>query len=148
VERMSDGSTLISYGTGNPDVVEVRSDGSIRTSMTFAANQSSYRVIRQAYNPTVGVPHAAPARLALSAAVPNPFHATASLYLTLAHAGTVSLTVFDLEGRKVRDVLDRAPRGAGTYQVPVDLAGAPAGIYFARVTTEAGTASQRLVKID
>jgi hypothetical protein len=152
VQRLPDGHTLIGFGTGNPDAIEVAADGSKVMEVSLPVGQSSYRTLRQEWHPELaGVgpgPIGPRAAVSLSTNAPNPFRGRTELALNLAAAAHVTLQVFDLSGRKVLDVLNGEPRGPGLTRVTLDLAGRPAGMYFARVATEAGTASRRIVHVE
>jgi hypothetical protein len=141
VQRLENGNTLISWGTGATALTEVRPDGQKTVEMTLPAGIFSYRGFRFPYDGNVAVePEHAPGGLELSAASPNPSHGRANLTLTLAAPATVSLGIFDLSGREVRRGLDRVSLTAGVHALNVDLSGAPPGLYFCRVS--AGRASE------
>jgi hypothetical protein len=79
---------------------------------------------------------------------PNPARGAVALQLTLPRAGVVRLEVLDLSGRRMRAF---APRRfeAGTTELSWDGrddAGraAPAGVYWLRVSSDAGDASRRV----
>ncbi len=89
---------------------------------------------------------------ALSLAVAtNPFAVSTRLVYNLPSAGRVRLAVYDIAGRLVNDLVDRdAP--AGVHEVVwngTESRGAAvaSGIYFARLTTEEGAASQKLLYV-
>jgi hypothetical protein len=72
-----------------------------------------------------------------------------SLAFRLGEPSVARLTLFDLRGRVVRRLLDRQ-LPSGPYRVAWDAAGdegegLPAGIYFARLETERGSWSARMV---
>ncbi len=79
---------------------------------------------------------------------PNPFNPRTRLAFRLAAAGRVSLAVYDLQGRRVRTLLDEA-LPAGEYDVEWngrDGSGraVPAGTYFGRLTTPAGVQTRKM----
>lgn len=83
---------------------------------------------------------------------PNPFRTGTSIRFGLPRDARVRLTVFDATGRRVRRLLD-APRLAGPHAIHWDGrtdAGRslPAGTYFYRLDTGAGTASGRVLRVD
>jgi hypothetical protein len=89
-----------------------------------------------------------PTALALTAVVPNPFNPRTTVHFALPAAGGVTLTVFDLRGRRVRTLL-RGELTAGRHEVEWDgrVSGggeAAAGVYLLRL--EAG-GQARSVKI-
>jgi len=87
--------------------------------------------------------------LALGEPRPNPTRGMVALSFTLPRAGTLQLEVMDLSGRHVRAL---APRRfeAGTAELTWDGRddlgrSAPAGVYWLRVSGDAGDASRRVV---
>ena len=90
--------------------------------------------------------------LDLLAGAPNPFSRATRLTFTLAHAGPVSLRVFDVHGREVHTLV-RDRRGAGSHTVTWDGrdargACAPAGIYFLRLDADGRALARRILKLD
>ena len=85
----------------------------------------------------------APASLELSS-YPNPFNATALIRFSLPKAGEVKLVVFDALGRQAAVLADEM-RQAGSYSVAFDGRGLPSGIYFARIETNAGNRTQKMM---
>lgn len=78
----------------------------------------------------------------LGPAVPNPFNPTTEISFSLQDAGWTQLTVFSLDGRRVKTLVDEN-LGAGTYHTSWDGrndAGAQvaSGTYFYRMTTAKG----------
>ena len=91
-------------------------------------------------------------RLELSAPHPNPSRGFTALQLSLASESNVDLAVFDASGRRVTTLLSgRVPAGERSVTWDGREAGgrtAPAGLYFTRVVTEHGSASQRIVRVN
>ncbi len=86
---------------------------------------------------TAAPPDLAPA-FVLNQNHPNPFNPTTSIGFTLQEAGVVSLTIFDLAGRQVRQLLSDQPHAAGGHAVNwdgIDGAGWPvsSGVYLYRM---------------
>ncbi len=85
----------------------------------------------------------------LEANVPNPFNPSTSLRFNMSQPGVVRLSVFDLQGRKVRDVVNEW-REAGSHSVPwngkdgqgVSVA---SGAYIVRAETADGTDSRKVI---
>jgi hypothetical protein len=80
---------------------------------------------------------------------PNPFNPATTITYTLPRAMTVSLEVYSLRGRPVRR-LQHGPREAGTHHVAWDGTDqqrrpVPSGIYLARLVTEAGVETHKMV---
>lgn len=98
--------------------------------------------------PTVDAPPAGGAGLALAVG-PSPVRSDARFAFSTPRAGRVTLDVFDVNGRRVRRVLDET-RPAGEGAVPwaaVDESGARVapGAYFALLSSGGRTSSLRLV---
>jgi hypothetical protein len=78
-----------------------------------------------------------PPRIALAQNRPNPFETGTAIRFAIPERNEVTLSVFDIAGRKVRSLVE-GPLDAGEYTVTWngrDLAGEPvaAGIYFYRL---------------
>jgi hypothetical protein len=91
--------------------------------------------------------------LRLYAGQPNPFRESTVLRFDLLAASPARLAVYDLSGRSVRRLLDRAAAPAGAYALTWDGrddAGraVPGGIYFYRLETNQGAASARVVRLE
>ncbi len=63
---------------------------------------------------------------------PNPFRGQATMAYHVTQAGPVMLAVYDVQGRRVRTLVDGF-RAAGTYTEPFASAGLPAGVYGYRL---------------
>lgn len=87
--------------------------------------------------------------LALASPTPNPTTGPVRLAFTLPTRDAVRLSVYDLGGRRVRE-LAGGVFGPGPHAVTWDGRdgdgrAAPAGLYFARLETRSGSVSRRLV---
>ncbi len=89
-----------------------------------------------------------PNRFQLYPNVPNPFNPSTKLRYDLAVAGEVSLSIFDITGRKLRDLV-QGYQTAGSHEVTWDGrnqsgVSAPSGVYFARMLSGNFVGEQRL----
>ncbi len=75
---------------------------------------------------------------------PNPFAETTTVSYALTEAAVVTLTVYDLTGRKIA-LRSLGVQAAGTHAETFDLTGKPAGMYFYEV--QAGELVQRQVAV-
>lgn len=94
----------------------------------------------------------APVALLLGAPSPNPFRAATSLSYALPKAGLVRLSIFDLTGRRVRELVDQVV-GAGVYQASWDgrdEAGRPvaSGIYYCRLEAAGDAANEKVTRLE
>jgi trimeric autotransporter adhesin len=112
-----------------------------RFTMAGAKSASGLSTGRFSWNVT-GTPDGPPTpRLAL-AVVPNPFNPRTTISFTLADPGRVRLAVYDVRGRRVRELLD-AQLGVGRQEVLWDGRDASGravagGVYLFRVESDAG----------
>jgi len=89
-----------------------------------------------------------PRKLALSVPAPNPVHAACVMRVALPHAATVSLALFDQQGRRVR-VLAQGARPAGENVIDWDGRDedgrpVPSGVYYVRLESGGLRSTQRL----
>jgi len=82
---------------------------------------------------------------------PNPFRGCTSLDLDLLQSGPVRLAIYDVVGRRLAVLVD-GHRTVGRHRITwcgSDTAGrrAPAGIYFARLSTTERRESRRMVLV-
>jgi len=72
---------------------------------------------------------------------PNPTSDMLHVAFDLHQAEDVTITIFDLSGRRVYNYI-HAAKGAGTQLIQLDLANLSKGLYIAQVTEEQGSVSQ------
>ena len=75
---------------------------------------------------------AAPEDYRLDQNYPNPFNPQTTIRYTLAQSDRVSLTIYDLLGRRVALLVD-ATQAAGTHDAVFDASGLPSGMYLYRL---------------
>lgn len=75
---------------------------------------------------------------------PNPFNPSTTIRFELRAASCISLKVHDTAGRLVATLVN-GWRDAGVHEVTFDGSGLPSGIYLARITTNVGSQTQKLV---
>jgi poly(beta-D-mannuronate) lyase len=66
---------------------------------------------------------------------PNPFGTTTTISFTMAREGLADLAVYDVNGREVAKLLDRATLPAGPHAIRFDGAKLSAGAYWYRLKT-------------
>ncbi len=74
-----------------------------------------------------------PFKYALLSCYPNPFNASTVISFNLQDAGFVNLTVFDVQGREVRSLVDER-QSSGYHEVVFDGSELSSGMYFAELT--------------
>ncbi len=100
------------------------------------AGVASYGIARWT-SAAITEPATSGAHARLEPAAPNPFRASTEIAFALPRAARTRIALFDLAGRRVRDVLD-APLRAGAHHVAWDGRDArgfavPPGVYLARL---------------
>ncbi len=90
-----------------------------------------------------------PENSSLSAAYPNPFNPTTSIEYQLANASDVNITVYNMLGQEVTNLV-AGFQTAGSYTVQwngLDAVGhsVPSGLYFYTMQTEGFTATQKMM---
>jgi len=81
-------------------------------------------------------------RLALANS-PNPFNPATTFWMELPREGRASLELYDMRGRKLATLLDEV-RPAGRSEFRFDAPSMSSGVYFARLTTDAGSTVRRI----
>ncbi|MBX0290504.1 T9SS type A sorting domain-containing protein [Hymenobacter sp. HSC-4F20] len=76
---------------------------------------------------------------------PNPFSSSSEVSFRVPTAGHVTLAVYDLQGRLVRQLLTGPVEAGSTQRVTLHAQGLPTGVYLVRLTTPAGVRNQRVV---
>jgi len=72
-----------------------------------------------------------PAKYEISEGYPSPFNSRVSFQLSLPGAAQVKISLFDVEGRRIRQIADDRYQ-AGIHQIGIDGTGLADGVYFLR----------------
>ncbi len=83
-------------------------------------------------------------KFALSQNYPNPFNPTTEIRVTLQHAGSMSLKVYDVLGQLV-DVVAEGYRPAGEYLFNVNMDRFASGVYFYTLRQGASSITKKMV---
>lgn len=132
-------------------------DSTIRIGFYFTSNYDAYTVGNGWYIDDVrfdGMPSAIELVLSqipvegnkLSPNYPNPFNPTTILSFDLPKASNVKLSVFDLQGKIVEQLVE-GWRQPGSYQLVWDAGDFPSGIYVARFETDDFMQSQKMILV-
>ena len=79
--------------------------------------------------------------------VSNPTRGTGEVRFSLPSATHLSIAVFDLLGRRMATLLDRASLGAGDHRITLPCEQWPAGVYLCRLTESHATAITKFVVV-
>ena len=123
------------------------SHGAVYVGGAFARIGSWPQVNFAAINPPeVPTPPTRPV-LSLAQCVPNPVRDDAVIRYSLPADQSVSLTVFDLQGRSITRLLSHAFQVAGPHQVPLSASGWRPGCYLYRLEAGGLSATRKMVVI-
>jgi len=85
-----------------------------------------------------------PSQFLLLQAQPNPFNPLTALHYIIDYPGQVQLAVFDLNGRQVTSLVNEI-QAEGCYSVQWNAGNEASGIYLARLTTERGQVTHKIL---
>jgi hypothetical protein len=71
-------------------------------------------------------------------AYPNPTAATTNITFTVGETGNTTVTAFDLTGKQIANLFNAKANAGETYNVSLDAANLPAGMYILKLTTQSG----------
>jgi hypothetical protein len=94
----------------------------------------------------VDQPTSLPYQTALYQNYPNPFNLTTKISYTIAEPGFVTLTVYDLLGRKIGILADNYAE-PGEYKITFDASGLPSGFYFYNLQAGEHTDIRRMLLV-
>ena len=85
--------------------------------------------------------------------MPNPFRGHASLALMLARRGPLKIALYDVNGRRVRNVHEHADAAAGTHRFDLDGRNDRGerlgpGVFFYRIDSADGARQGRFVVLE
>jgi len=69
---------------------------------------------------------------------------TATIDFSTGQSGRVSISVYDVTGRRVATLLDVGNRAAGPGSVTFDARAMPSGVYFVKMQTSLQTLSKKI----
>jgi len=93
-------------------------------------------------------PVPAPVPFALAQSIPNPAHSSAMIRFALPEAGPVTLSVYDIQGRRVATLLDHVFQEPGRHDVPVRTDRWKPGVYLYRLEAGGRSATRKMVVVE
>ena len=124
--RTSSGTTTMHYTIGQP-VVGAATNGTLRGMFGFW--NSAFALTPTGVDGGTGAGAITSMRIS-----PNPVESEAKLELTLARSGSLNVSIYDLNGKRVR-TLYSGERSAGSIAIPFEAAGLSSGTYYVAVST-------------
>jgi hypothetical protein len=95
--------------------------------------------------PVVGIENPAAPKQAEFVIRPNPATDHAELFLSLPVASAATVTIYDVTGNKVREVINQKNFPAGLNHVVLDIHALSPGIYFCVINAEGSRLTEKLV---
>lgn len=130
------------YGSGDLDAVEVKA-------LNFESGQM---IVTNRYLLNWAVPSAAGRELpnepgfVLEPAFPNPFNPSTQIPFTLSNSASVTLALYDLNGRRISTLIDGRV-AAGSHFVLLNAQNLASGTYVVRLQTGSGVQSRKITLI-
>jgi hypothetical protein len=150
VQRLSNGNTLIGWGSASPTLTEVTPEGNIAYELLLPSGQMSYRAFRFEWQDNVTDVHQKinliPSKYCLYQNFPNPFNPITNIRYDITKNGFVKLMVFDMLGREIETLVNEK-QSTGTYEATFDASNYPSGVYFYRLTTDGFNETKKMVLI-
>ena len=78
---------------------------------------------------------------------PNPFSGSMNVQFYLAQEETVTLALYDLQGRLVKTIQSNAILAAGTHNITVESQNLPNGVYICSLITESRQLNEKVVLV-
>lgn len=89
-----------------------------------------------------------PTQFSLDQNYPNPFNPSTTIGFTLAESvNDLSITVYDLVGRKVATLLEKNAYSAGYHSINFEASGLASGMYLYRIESSKFTSSKKMMLI-
>ena len=86
-----------------------------------------------------------PNEMSLGQNYPNPFNPTTTIKFGLNKKQNVSLSVFNLNGELVSNLVNDSELSAGSYEVTFDASRLASGTYFYKLQTENGSITKKMI---
>jgi hypothetical protein len=80
----------------------------------------------------------------LEPSYPNPASDVCNIIYSIPNTATVSVSLYDVSGRKVMDILNNANQTTGRYKIPLDVRTLANGVYIYTITVDGVPYSQKL----
>ena len=125
---------------GRVNLVNLSSEG-----LELIGNIKLYYNSIQRYNvPTSIVSTDTPLQFTLNQNYPNPFNPSTTISFSVPQSGQVSLTIYDLLGRRVATLVNEE-LNAGNYNVKFDASQLSSGVYVYRLTAKNFVSSKKMI---
>ena len=149
-QRLDNGNTLISWGSTNPTLTEVKPDGTKALQINFSTGVFSYRCFKydKSLNPVSSNNEGQeiPGKYSLSQNYPNPFNPVTKIKFQMPKQGFAVLKIYDALGREIQTLINQS-LSPGTYEVDWDGNNLAGGVYFYKLTSGAFTETRKMILV-
>jgi hypothetical protein len=111
---------------------------------------SDIKIIGYPYNPSSALPKVQTFQLKNN--YPNPFNPTTSIHFTILKATTVNLTIYNVLGQEVVQLISKKQYNVGNYKIEWNGANShsqavASGVYFYRLETKGASQTKKMLLI-
>jgi hypothetical protein len=149
VQRLSNGNTLIGWGSASTTLTEVDSAGTIKYQLSLPSGQMSYRAFRFEWGNVTGVSgddEITSDNFRLFQNYPNPFNPSTTISFDIIKGGYTTLVVYDILGKEITTLVN-GNLNAGSYKVKLNGTGFPSGVYFYKIISGSYTDIKKMMLI-
>lgn len=147
-QRLSNGNTLIGWGSASTALTEVTSSGEVVYELTLPTQQMSYRAYRDVWGVTeIFASDRVTDNYVLFQNYPNPFNPSTIIRYKLNKNANVVLSLYDVLGKEVSTLVNEYQK-AGDYKIQFHSDNElqlPAGVYFYRLKTDNFTQVKKMI---
>lgn len=147
VQRLSNGNTIIGWGTGYPTLTEVTPQRTKVFELALPMGINSYRAYRDdiaTSNNSNSSENATPSKFELYQNYPNPFNPVTKIKFDIANQSNVVLTIFNLIGQKIAEE-NYGLKQPGSYEYNWNASNLSSGIYFYKIETNSFTETKKMM---
>jgi hypothetical protein len=153
-QRLSNGNTLIGWGSATTTLTEVNPNGEVKYELSLPTGQMSYRAYRDLWGTVTSgnpVSQNTPVGYGLYQNYPNPFNPTTNIKYQLPKNSYVLLKVYDMLGKEITTLADGF-QNAGEYKVQfpdnkTSFSQLHSGVYFYKLQTENFTDVRKMILV-
>ena len=127
----------------------IDNNGSVYLAGKVQNNNATYDMVAIKYDQPIGIEPVSsniPAGYSLGQNYPNPFNPSTNISIQLPSNGKVQLTIFDITGKKVVELIDR-DLPAGEYNINFNAANLTSGVYFYTLHTNNYTETKKMILV-
>lgn len=88
-----------------------------------------------------------PQNFKLNQNYPNPFNPSTNISYSLPASSSVSISVYDINGRKVADLINQKSQSAGDYDIQFDATNLASGVYLYKINAKSVSQNRSFTQI-